>query len=128
MYEPAQSVPKLRGPPLITDEIVTDPIRDSIKQGGRANGEDRQWKRARSDTQDVFYRHEEDSWPGQGKRTGGGVAALHLLHCPGRVRKQSESNALKRELVCVNYENVNAETGLCAGVRGQKGVLPAASS
>jgi len=128
VYEPAQSVPKLRGTPLITDEIVTDPIRDSVKQGGRANGEDRQWKRTWRDAQDVFYRHEEDSWPGQGKRTGGGVATLHLLHCPGRVRKQRKSNTLKRELVCVNYENVNAETGLRAGIRGQREVLPAASS
>ncbi len=64
MHEPAQSVSKFGGVPLIADKIVTDSVQNGIKQSGRANRKDRQWKRARGDAREVFYRYEEDPWPG----------------------------------------------------------------
>ena len=41
MHEPAESVSKFGGAPLIADEIVTDSVQNGIKQRGRANREDR---------------------------------------------------------------------------------------
>jgi len=41
VHEPAQSVSKFGGVPLIANKIVTDSVQNSIKQGNRANRKNR---------------------------------------------------------------------------------------